>query len=104
MSEKEASQVLTSENSGDFYAQKLGLANETPVEAAEPTEPPKSEPEALEEPKPTEEPPINDPKKVPKGLKAGWAYALGVLSGGALVYWLMYKSKNEIPPSFSPCP
>ena len=63
MSEKEASQVLTSENSGDFYAQKLGLANETPVEAAEPTEPPKSEPEALEEPKPTEEPKPNKLEK-----------------------------------------
>jgi len=63
MSDKEASQVLTSENSGDFYAQKLGLANETPVEAAEPTEPPKSEPEALEEPKPTEEPKPNKLEK-----------------------------------------
>ena len=40
MSEKEASQVLTSENSAEFYANRLGLATEQPVEAvqAEPTE------------------------------------------------------------------
>jgi hypothetical protein len=60
--------------------------------------------ETVIEPKPTTpEPPIKDPTKVPKGLKAGWAYALGVLSGGALVYWLMFKSKNKVPPTFSPC-
>jgi DNA repair exonuclease SbcCD ATPase subunit len=55
MSEKEASLVLTSENSGDFYANKLGLAEETPTEAIVPVEPQTSEPEAKEEPKATEE-------------------------------------------------
>lgn len=55
MSEKEASLVLTSENSGDFYANKLGLAEETPTEAIVPVEPQKSEPEANDEPKSTEE-------------------------------------------------
>ena len=42
MSEKEAGQVLTSENSGEFYANRLGLAEEAPVEAVveeTPTEP-----------------------------------------------------------------
>ena len=40
MSDKEASQVLTSENSAEFYANRLGLATEQPVEATEvePTE------------------------------------------------------------------
>ena len=57
-SEREASNVLTSENSGEFYANKLGLATEAPVEAVE-TEPtvedtPQSEPVA-DEPKPVEE-------------------------------------------------
>ena len=57
-SEREASNVLTSENSGEFYANKLGLATEAPVEAVE-TEPtvedtPQSEPIA-DEPKPVEE-------------------------------------------------
>jgi len=57
-SEREASSVLTSENSGEFYANKLGLATEAPVEAVE-TEPtvedtPQSEPVA-DEPKPVEE-------------------------------------------------
>ena len=55
MSEKEASVVLTSENSGDFYANKLGLADETPTEAIVPVETQTSEPEAKEEPKTTEE-------------------------------------------------
>ena len=63
MSEKEASNVLTSENSGEFYAQKLGLAKEETVEAAEPTEPTKSEPEAQEEPKVAEEPKPNKLEK-----------------------------------------
>ncbi len=63
MSDKEASQVLTSENSGEFYAQKLGLAKEEAVEAAEPTEPQQSEPEAQEEPKVTEEPKPNKLEK-----------------------------------------
>ena len=55
MSEKEASLVLTSENSGDFYANKLGLADETPTEAIVPVESQTSESEAKEEPKSTEE-------------------------------------------------
>lgn len=40
MSEKEASQVLTSDNSAEFYANRLGLADQAQVEAAqaEPTE------------------------------------------------------------------
>ena len=40
MSDKEASQVLTSENSAEFYANRLGLADQPEVEAvqAEPTE------------------------------------------------------------------
>jgi hypothetical protein len=40
MSEKEASHVLTSENSAEFYANRLGLADQPEVEAvqAEPTE------------------------------------------------------------------
>jgi hypothetical protein len=59
MSEKEASQVLTSENAADFYANRLGLADKSePTEAAEQTEPveevEQSEPEQ-EEAKPTEE-------------------------------------------------
>ena len=57
-SEREASNVLTSENSGEFYANKLGLATEAPVEAVE-TEPtvedtPQSE-SVADEPKPVEE-------------------------------------------------
>jgi hypothetical protein len=61
MSEKEASSVVTSENSGEFYAQRLGLATEPAAEAVvetTPTEPvaevQQSELEA-EPPKPTEE-------------------------------------------------
>ena len=40
MSDKEASLVLTSENSSEFYTNRLGLATEQPVEATEvePTE------------------------------------------------------------------
>jgi hypothetical protein len=60
MSDKEASNVVTSENSADFYSQKLGLTNETPVEAvveetpAEPTEEVvEDEPSAEEEAKTT---------------------------------------------------
>ena len=55
MSEKEASNVLTSENSGEFYANKLGLADETHTESIVPVEPQTSEPDAKEEPKSTEE-------------------------------------------------
>jgi len=68
MSENQASQVLTSENAAEFYAQKLGLAQatETPV-AVEPTEPvgeeaKGSEPEAKEEATPQEEPKKVNPK------------------------------------------
>ena len=40
MSDKEAGQVLTSENSAEFYANRLGLADQPEVEAVqtEPTE------------------------------------------------------------------
>ena len=66
MSENQASQVLTSENAAEFYAQKLGLAQAEPateaVEVAESTEAEPveveadgSEPEAKEEAKPQEE-------------------------------------------------
>ena len=59
MSEKEAGQVLTSENAAEFYAERLGLADKTePTEAAvvEPVEEVvQSEPEEQEEAKPTEE-------------------------------------------------
>jgi hypothetical protein len=65
MSEKQAGQVLTSENAAEFYAQKLGLAQaEQPTEAVEaeeaPTEPEVaeadgSEPEAKEEAKTQDE-------------------------------------------------
>ena len=55
MSEKEASNVLTSENSGEFYANKLGLADEPTTEAIVPVETQTSEPEAKDEPKATEE-------------------------------------------------
>ena len=58
MSEKEASQVLTSENSAEFYSNRLGLADTTPVEAV-PTEPTEvkeqNEPIAEEQSKTTEE-------------------------------------------------
>jgi len=59
-SEKEASSILTSENSGEFYANKLGLATETVTEAVENTpepvaEEPQSEPVAEEQTKPVEE-------------------------------------------------
>lgn len=62
MSEKEASQVLTSENSAEFYSNRLGLADTTPVEAV-PTEPTEvkeqNEPVAEEPSKTTEEPKPN---------------------------------------------
>ena len=68
MSEKEAGQVLTSDNAAEFYAQKLGLApTETNTEATETVEPVKekvegSEPEANEEAKPQDEPKKQNPK------------------------------------------
>ena len=60
MSEKEAGQVLTSENAADFYAQKLGLANEASDVAVEEAPEPlqevvENEPEETIEAKPTEE-------------------------------------------------
>ena len=62
MSDKEASQVLTSENSAEFYANRLGLATEQPVEAVqtEPTEvvEERSEPE-IEKPEQEEKPKAN---------------------------------------------
>jgi len=68
MSEKEAGSVVTSANAEEFYANKLGLAEEAPIEAVaetpkeevtetEPTEQAEvqSEPETTEETKATEE-------------------------------------------------
>jgi len=56
MSEKEAGQVLTSENAAEFYANRLGLAEssfETVAEQSEPVEEvDQSEPEAEAEAKP----------------------------------------------------
>ena len=63
MSEKEAGQVLTSENSQEFYANRLGLADQPEVEAVqtEPTEEvERSEPEIEE--KEQEEKPKANPK------------------------------------------
>jgi hypothetical protein len=67
MSEKEASSVLTSENSADFYAKKLGLADAPAVEAVEETPEPsaeesQSEPLVEKEAKPTEERGKQNPK------------------------------------------
>lgn len=45
MSEAQASNVLTSENAADFYAQKLGLASEAPTEAEVVADEAPSEPE-----------------------------------------------------------
>ena len=63
MSDKEASQVLTSDNSAEFYANRLGLADQPEVEAvqAEPTEvvEERSEPEIEKE---QEEKPKANPK------------------------------------------
>jgi hypothetical protein len=44
MSESQAANVLTSENSEEFYANRLGLADEAPVEAETVEETPDSEP------------------------------------------------------------
>lgn len=57
MSDKEASQVLTSENAAEFYANKLGLADQNEPEAVK-TEPVQAEEQsepAQDEAKPTEE-------------------------------------------------
>ena len=59
MSEKEAGQVLTSENAAEFYANRLGLAEPAPEPVAEESEPvaveEQSEPEEAETAKPQEE-------------------------------------------------
>jgi len=60
MSEKEAGQVLTSENAAEFYANRLGLANQADDVAVETTPEPspeavENEPEVQEEAKPIEE-------------------------------------------------
>lgn len=72
MSETMASNVLTSENAAEFYAQKLGLApnsqaSEADVAEKQQTEPEQgeaegSEPEAREEAKPQDEPKKQNPK------------------------------------------
>lgn len=68
MSENNVGNVLTSDNSAEFYAQKLGLApTETTTEATETVEPEvekveESEPEAIEEAKPQDEPKKQNPK------------------------------------------
>jgi colicin import membrane protein len=58
-SEKEAGQVLTSENAADFYSNKLGLADNSQTPEAETSEPveeaEQSEPSEEKEAKPTEE-------------------------------------------------
>ena len=66
---KEAGNVLTSENSAEFYAQKLGLADPAPTEAvvdespAEPVqEESQSEPEAKTEAEAAEQPKKQNPK------------------------------------------
>lgn len=63
---KEASSVLTSENSAEFYANKLGLADPAPTEAVEETEPvqevSQSEPAAETEAEATETPKKQNPK------------------------------------------
>ena len=68
MSENNVGNVLTSENSAEFYAQKLGLApTETAPEATEAVEPEAeevegSEPKEQEEAKPQDEPKKQNPK------------------------------------------
>ena len=63
MSDKEASQVLTSENSQEFYANRLGLADQPEVEAVEtePTEEAERSEPVIEE-KEQEEKPKGNPK------------------------------------------
>ena len=64
MSEKEAGQVLTSENSQEFYANRLGLADQPEVEAVqtEPTEEVEERSEPESEVKEQEEKPKANPK------------------------------------------
>jgi hypothetical protein len=56
--QRETTQVITSENQAEFFAQKLGLAPEETTEAADEAEPIESEvenePEAEDEAQPTE--------------------------------------------------
>lgn len=63
MSDKEASQVLTSENSAEFYANKLGLADQPEPEAVE-TEPEQEEEQS--ESTQDEAKPAEDKKQNPK--------------------------------------
>jgi hypothetical protein len=64
MSEKEASHVLTSDNSAEFYANRLGLADQPEVEAVqtEPTEVVEERSEPESEVKEQEEKPKANPK------------------------------------------
>ena len=64
MSDKEAGQVLTSENSAEFYANRLGLADQPEVEAVqtEPTEVVEERSEPVIEEKEQEEKPKANPK------------------------------------------
>ena len=62
-SEKAASNVVTSENSGDFYANKLGLATEPVTEAVEVT------PEPVHEETQQSEQVADEPKTVEEGEK-----------------------------------
>ena len=64
MSDKEAGQVLTSENSQEFYANRLGLADQPEVEAVqtEPTEKVEERSEPESEVKEQEEKPKANPK------------------------------------------
>ena len=64
MSEKEAGQVLTSENSQEFYANRLGLADQPEVEAVqtEPTEKVEERSEPESEVKEQEDKPKSNPK------------------------------------------
>lgn len=64
MSDKEAGQVLTSENSQEFYANRLGLADQPEVEAVqtEPTEKVEERSEPESEVKEQEDKPKSNPK------------------------------------------
>ena len=72
---REASNVVTSENSAEFYAQKLGLATEAEPEATteetsddvEPVEV-EAEAEVESEPKVEEDAPTTDKKQNPKQI------------------------------------
>ena len=64
MSDKEAGQVLTSENSAEFYANRLGLADQPKVEATQEVEP--TEAEERSEPEIEEKEQEEKPKANPK--------------------------------------